>query len=66
LRLNGMMGWQDVLDLLKTAMNLVNNTHDEAQGKPLPSLIDFGAEVAAILCIHSVVCTVIAVIPQHT
>jgi hypothetical protein len=38
--------------LQKTAIDLPNNTHNEAQGEPLPSLVDFGAEVAAILCIR--------------
>lgn len=25
------------------------NTYDKAEGKPLPSLVDFGCEVAAVL-----------------
>jgi hypothetical protein len=54
-----------VLDPQKTAIVLLN-THDEAQGEPLPSLVDFGAEVAAILCIRQSLVLFIVVTLKHT
>jgi hypothetical protein len=66
LRLNGIIGWQDALDLPKTAIVLLDNTHNKAQGEPLPSLVDFGAEVATILCIRQSLVLFTVVTPKPT
>lgn len=48
--------WYDRLARrVKTAKKcdaLFEDTHDEAQGKPLPSLVHFGTKVATILRTH--------------
>jgi hypothetical protein len=54
-----------VLDPQKTAV-VLPNTHNETQGEPLPSLVDFGAEVAAILRIRQSLVLFTVVTLKHT
>jgi hypothetical protein len=61
-----MMGWRDVLNPQNTAIVLPNNTYDEAQGKPLPSLVDSSAEVATILRIRQSLIMFVVLTLLHT
>jgi leucyl aminopeptidase (aminopeptidase T) len=45
---------------------LFENTHDEAQGEPLPSLVYFGTKVATVLQNHQSLVMVIVVVLEYT